>query len=391
MQFIDQIRDQYKSGSKSVLGVAPVAFGKTVVSSYIAKSAQDKGSRVIFTVHRDNLVHQTSATFKDFGIDHGFITANEKYDTRKTVHIASIQTLARRTGIILLPDLLVVDECHLAKAKTWQDVILWAKNNGSRILGNSGSPSRLDGKPLGDLFDSMVESVPMSWLIDQGFLSSYRYFAPTMPDMSGVKKSMGDFSDSDTVEVMDTPKITGDAVTHWLKHAKGMRTICFCVTIAHAEHTAQSFKQAGIAAAVVSAKTPANERKRMFIDLADGKLQVLCNVELVTTGFDLSAQAGRDVPVECVIMLRPTQSLALYIQMVGRALRRKPYPAVILDHAGNSSRHGLPDDERKWRCTRRETSAPMPTASERLRSGATMNSMALRASGIFVVWMDMWR
>jgi superfamily II DNA or RNA helicase len=194
----------------------------------------------------------------------------------------------------------------------------------------------------------MVESKPMGWLIEQGFLSNYRYFAPTMPDMAGVKKTMGDFSDKEAAEVMDKPKITGDAVTHWLKHARGMRTICFCVTIAHAEHTAASFQAAGITAAVVSAKTPAHERKKMFIDLADGRLQVLCNVELVTTGFDLSAQAGRDVPVECVIMLRPTQSLALYIQMVGRALRRKPYPAVILDHAGNSSRHGLPDDEREW-------------------------------------------
>ncbi len=350
-EFVNAIRAKLASGCRSVLGVAPVAFGKTVVSSYIADQAVSKGKRVIFTVHRDNLVKQTSETFKQFGIDHGFIVAGSAYDRSKMVHVASIQTLARRTAIVMPPDLIVIDEAHLAKAKKWEQVIKWSLDHGAYVLGNSGSPTRLDGKPLGDIFHDMVESVDMQWLISEGYLSDYRYYAPTMPDMSCVKKSMGDFSTSESEAVIDTPTITGDAVAHYKKHAMGKRTICFCTTVKHAQHVADQFNRAGVIAGVVSAKTPDNERRKMFIDLADGRLQVLCNVELVTTGFDLSAQAGRDVTIECVIMLRPTQSVALFIQMVGRALRRKPYPAIILDHVGNAQRLGLPDDKREWSLT----------------------------------------
>jgi superfamily II DNA or RNA helicase len=128
----------------------------------------------------------------------------------------------------------------------------------------------------------------------------------------------------------------------------GRRALAFCVSIRHSQHVTEAFRAAGIAAAHIDGTTPDAARRRVIRDFADGRVKVLSNVELVTTGFDLSSQVGREVPVEGAIMLRPTQSLTLWIQMVGRALRRKSEPAIILDHAGGSLRHGLPDDARQW-------------------------------------------
>lgn len=127
-----------------------------------------------------------------------------------------------------------------------------------------------------------------------------------------------------------------------------MRTIAYCATIKHSKATAALFNESGIPAIHVDGETPDAELKAAITGFADGKYMVMCNVQLMTTGFDLSAQVGREVPIEACIILRPTQSVALYMQMVGRALRRKPRPAVILDHAGCVLRHGLPDDEREW-------------------------------------------
>lgn len=345
--FIAGLREAMRT-HQSVMGCAATGFGKTVVSAYIAQSAMAKGRRVIFSVHRQELISQTSKTFRAFSIPHGFIAAGMPYNGRELVHIASIDTLRNRLHAIQAPDLFVIDEAHLAMAKGWKKVTDHFKAAGAKVLGNSGSPQRLDGKPLADLFDTLVEGPPVRWLMDNGHLSEYRYFAPSMPDLSGVKKRMGDFAKDQLGEAMDRPKLTGDVVEHYRKIANGTRAVAFCVNIAHSQHIAAAFNNSGVPAAHIDGGTPRPERKRIIEAFADGKVKVLCNVELVTTGFDLSAQVDRDVPVETCILIRPTHSLALHLQMVGRALRKKPYPAIILDHAGNVMRHGFPDDAREW-------------------------------------------
>lgn len=347
IEFVQGLRDAMRS-HQAVMGCAATGFGKTVVSAYITQSALAKGKRVIFSVHRKELIQQTSATFTAFGIPHGFIVSGRPYSSRDLVHIASIDTLRNKLGVVENPDLFVIDEAHMAMAAGWHKCASHFRQNGARVLGNSGSPSRLDGKPLADLFDFMVEAPPTRWLMDHGHLSEYRYFAPSRPDLSKVTKRMGDYAKNELGEVMDRPKLTGDVVDHYRRLADGMRAVAFCVNVAHSQHIAQAFNSAGIPAAHIDGGTPQAERKRIIADFADGRVKVLCNVELVTTGFDLSAQVGRDVPVEACILIRPTMSLALYLQMVGRALRKKPYPAVIIDHAGNVFRHGFPDDPREW-------------------------------------------
>lgn len=380
MEFIDGLRNAMRT-HQAVMGCAATGFGKTVVCGYIARAALDKGKRVIFSVHRQELIHQTSKTFSAFGIPHGFIAAGMPYSKAMLVHIASIDTLQRRLDLVESPDLFVIDEAHLAMAKGWKVVADHFKARKAKVLGNSGSPQRLDGAPLRDLFDTLVEGPPPAWLIEQGHLSTYRYFAPSNPDLSGIKKQMGDYAKGELGEVMKKPKLTGDIVGHYLRVARGTRAVAFCVNIAHSQHVADTFNASGIPAAHIDGGTPKAERRKIIEKFADGHIKVLCNVELITTGFDLAAQVDRDVTIETVILIRPTQSLALHLQMVGRALRKKPYPAIILDHAGNSSRHGFPDDEREWSLdgkTKRKAAndnAPPPPVTCNFCFGQTRNPL----------------
>lgn len=342
--FVDRLRAAFRR-HKSVLGVAPPGSGKTVVSAHIAREAAAKGMRVLFTVHREELVHQTAATFDAFGISYGYVKAGMVYDRTPMVHIASIATLRNRLDTITAPNLLVVDEAHLARADTWHDVVAHYRANGAFILGNSGSPQRLDGKGLGDLFDDIVLGPTTAELIASGHLSGYRYFRGEAPDVGATKAA---YKTAALEQSTNTRALVGDIAGRWLQLASDRRTVCFTISHAHSASTIEEFCSRGVRAESISSKSSKPERKRIIEEFADGAIRVLCNVELITTGFDLAAQVGRDVTVDAIIMARPTQSLALYLQMVGRGLRRKPYPCIILDHAGNSSRHGFPDDPREW-------------------------------------------
>lgn len=344
---VDAIRQAMRS-HPSVMMQGATGIGKTCIGSYIAESAAKKGKTVIFTVHRDNLIRQTEQTFREFGLEFGYIVAGVSYDRHKPVHLASINTLQRRLDKIPAPDLLVIDEAHMAAAKTWAKVVDDYRARGSKILGFSATPTRLDGKPLSDLFDTIVSGPSVRWLIDHGFLSDYVAYCPSQIDLSGVHTSMGDYQKDELAAAMDKPAITGEATTHYRKLADGTRAVCYCVSIQHSINVCAQFNAEGIPAAHICGETPRDQQRQIIRDFADGKYRVLCNVELITTGFDLSAQVGRDVPIETIIGLRPTSSLALHLQMLGRGLRRKPTPAILLDHAGNIPRLGLPDDDREW-------------------------------------------
>jgi superfamily II DNA or RNA helicase len=252
----------------------------------------------------------------------------------------------------------------MARAKTWAHVINHCRAAGSKVLGLSATPDRHDGKALGALFDVLVPGPSMRWLIDQGHLSDYVAYAPSAPDRSALHSLGGDFRADEAEQAMSKPTITGCAIEHYRQHADGTRAICYCVSIEHSKRVAEAFSAAGIPAAHIDGTTPADEQQRVIHALADGAVRVLCNVELITTGFDLGAQVGRDVPIETCVVLRPTRSVALHLQMLGRALRRKPQPAVILDHAGNLMALGLPDDERQWSLDGRETRGKAREQSE---------------------------
>lgn len=348
-EFVTKLREALRLGYKSILGVASPAFGKTVVAGHITFQSRLKSdARVWFLVHRKNLLRQTSQSFWSVQIEHGLITSGRKR-SNMPVQVGTIGTVHSRLDSLEPPSVLFVDEAHLAKGNMFETVINWALGRGSIIIGLTGTPERLDGKPLGDVFQTMVEAKPTKWLIDKGRLSRYKiYSTPMLPDVSGIKKSGGDYNREELAAVMDQGSILGDAISHWRRYANGKRTVCYCVNVKHSRHTADAFNAAGIPAVHVDAETTAQQMRGACEGLATGRYLVLCNCELVIEGFDLSAQVGKDITLECCILLRPTQSLARYLQMIFRALRRKPDAAVILDHAGCVWKHGLPDEDREW-------------------------------------------
>lgn len=349
LEFVGLLRDALKGGNKSVLGVASPAFGKTVVAAYLTESAMTKqGSRVWFLVHRKNLLRQTSQSFWAHKIEHGLLTSGKR-QSKLPVQVGTIGSVYSRMDGLIPPTVLFVDEAHLAKGNMFETVIQWCLDAGAIVVGLTGTPERLDGKALGDVFDAMVEARSTHWLIQHGRLSSYEMYSTNItPDLSNVKKAGNDYDKAQLADAMDQRAIVGDAVAHWRKYANGKRTVCYCVNVKHSKHTAEYFNQNGIPAVHVDADTTEAELKDACMGLATGRYLVLCNCELVIEGFDLSAQVGRDITLECCILLRPTQSLARYLQMVFRALRKKPCPAIILDHAGCAMQHGLPDDDREW-------------------------------------------
>jgi DNA repair protein RadD len=338
---------------RRVLVQAPTGAGKTVLASFMVGESTAKGMACWFICHRAELVEGTSKTFHKFGQPHGVIASGHPLNLKQLAQVCSIDTLKNRLEQLkaagCIPRLAIVDEAHHCSAAGWALVIAWLVANKCRVVGLSATPKRLDGQGLDAHFDEMVMGPSVAWLIEQGHLSDYRAFAPPGPDMKGVRKQMGDYAKGETEKRVNKPKLLGDMVEHWKRHAYGLRTVGFGITRAHSHQMAAHFKAAGIPAAHLDGETPKAERRAIIRDYAGGGLPVITNVDLFGEGFDLSALAQTDVTVDCVIQGRPTASLALHLQQIGRGLRPADGKvAVILDHAGNIRKHGLPDDEREW-------------------------------------------
>jgi len=380
-EFVQNLRNALSTGHKSILGVASPAFGKTVVAAYIAKSAMQKNDMGSwFLVHRKNLLRQTSKSFWAAKIEHGLITSGKARSTLP-VQVGTIGTVFSRLSVLKPPKIMFIDEAHLSKGTMFEAVIEWGKSHGCIIIGLTGTPERLDGKPL-DAFEIMIEAKSTQWLISQGRLSDYDlYSTGGQLDLSGVKNSGGDYNREQLAVAMDSKGIVGDVVSHWIKLAKGMRTVCYCVNVKHSKHTAQHFNDAGIPAVHVDAETTEAELKDACMGLATGRYLILCNCELVIEGFDLSSQVGMDVTLECCILLRPTKSVARYLQMVFRALRKKPLAAIILDHSGCAMRHGLPDDDREWSLAGREKGSKKKAADDEVKVKQCMSCYAVFRPG----------
>lgn len=334
---------------KSILLQAPTGAGKTVLASFMIGQCRQRGESAWFICHRAELVDGTSKTFRKFGIDHSLIAAGNNTDLRQLVQICSIDTLKGRLAMLKPPKLAVIDECHHASAAGWAKVITWLREGGAFVVGLSATPQRLDGKGLDDLFEFLVPGPKVSWLINSGFLSPYTMFSIEPPNMTAVRRRMGDYDKKEAEERINKPKLAGNIVRHWREKANGLRTIMFAMNRNHSLQLVDELKRAGIKAAHLDGETPANERRALVQGFADGDFDILSNVSLFGEGFDLSSIAQRDVTIDAMIDVQPTQSLSLYLQKCGRVLRpRAGKTAILLDHAGNHLVHGYPDDDREW-------------------------------------------
>lgn len=364
---VSDLRAELKT-STSVLLRAPCRFGKTVVSAFIAQQSTARGRRIIFACHRDSILTQAAKTLAKFGVKHGYIAAGYASNPFALAQVASADTLRNRLEQLKGCSILIVDESHLWNSKTRKLIIDAAKEAGCKIIGLSATPIRLDGKPLSDLFDSMVMGPTEAWLIEQGHLAKYRAYAPSRPALDGIKSQMGDYLTRDVEEKLDKPAIIGDAVATWVKYAKGMRTVVYAISRAHGKHVLDAYRAAGIKAEYIDGETPKGEKTRIITALANGDCEVLISVELLTTGFDLSSFVDRDVSIQCVQLLRPTKSLQLAIQMMMRCMTAQEGDAIILDHvniimnADGTVNHGFPDDEREWSLAGREGKAQVGVA-----------------------------
>ncbi len=334
---------------QSVLVFAPTGFGKTVLSSALIQILFNAKKRVIFAVHRLALLKQTAVTLEQFGIPFSYIAAGYHHNPYHRVFIASIDTLKNRLGKYPA-DYLFIDEAHLSASAGWAATVGHYKQSGSRIIGLSGSPVRLDGKPLGAVWDTMVEGPSVRWLIENGHLSRYRAFSPKLVDTSALHVRGGNYVASEVDDLVAGKAVLAGAVHHWREIAHGKRTIGFAPSVKRARELADEFNANGFRFAALDAETPQDERDRAFNALADRRLDGILNCNLFSEGFDMSAQVGRDVPIECVLDLYPTASLARHLQKHGRGLRRKDEPAILLDLVGGFRRDdlGLPDWEREW-------------------------------------------
>lgn len=339
---LDRVRLEMQAGARSIIAQMPTGAGKTACAIKMLGTSAERGMRSLFIVHRRELIRQTIRAFADVGIQHGVVNAGYMEDRRHLIQAASIQTYTRRLARFEKPALVVWDECHHIAAGSWAAV--YDAFPGAYHIGLTATPKRLDGTGLGRWFKSMVNGPSVSWLIEHGYLSSYRLFsAPEMISVAGVKSKMGDYDKAQLSAAADRPRITGNAVSEYQRHCSGKRALAFCVTIEHSKHVASEFNAAGIPAAHVDGETPKEQRDEAIERFERGDILVLCNVDLFGEGVDIPA-------VEAVIILRPSESEALYLQWIGRSLRPSPGKeyAVILDHAGNYLRHGLPDQDREW-------------------------------------------
>lgn len=326
---------------KAIVVQSPTGSGKTVLVANILKGAADKGMPSFFIVHRRELVKQSSETFRKMGLPHGIIATGFFENVKPLVQIASIQTIAKRIKFLRIPTLIVWDECHHVAAGGWGKV--HEAYPDSYHLGITATPERLDGRGLIKYFKALIKGPSVRWLIDNGFLCDFKLYAPSHLNLSEVHTTMGDYNKEEIKKIVDTPTITGDAIKHYQRLAMGKRAVVFCVSVDHSKHVNEQFLAAGIPSAQVDGKTPTEERDETLNRFTRGEIKVLCNVDLFGEGFDLPS-------LEVAILLRPTKSLALYLQQVGRALRPSPGKthAIILDHAGNCAQHGLPDEDREW-------------------------------------------
>lgn len=343
LDMINKTRHLFKLGHKKILNVMPTGAGKTATLAHMIHSSVKKGKSSLFIVHRRELILQSMRAFEKEGISYGVISNGFDPNYSSPVQIASIQSLSRRIDKLKYkPDLVVFDECQHLAANNWDKTSSHFSN--SYQIGLTATPCRLDGRGLSKYFDEMVIGPSTRWLIENGFLSKYKLFSSPVPaDLSGIRTRMGDYAKEDLAQAMDRPKFIGNAVDEYKRRCLGKRAVVFCVNVEHSKHVESEFNHAGIKCEHVDGSDDTSYRSGAIERFKNGETKVLTNCDLFGEGFDLPS-------IECVILLRPTKSLSLYLQQIGRGLRTSEgkETAIILDHVRNYEMHGLPDDDRIW-------------------------------------------
>lgn len=347
-QAVDSLRAAFAARRKRPVLVAATGAGKTRVAAAMAKLAVAKAraegtrGRVMFVAPRRKLVKQTAKAFAALGLDVSLLMAGSPQRSTSDVIVASMQTLTSRIEYGL-PDvrLVVIDECHESTMGAVKTLVDHYAAKGVPCVGLTATPARGDGTGLGEVFDEMVFASNVADLTAVGHLVPVKYFAPSEPDLKGVKITAGDYNQKQLGERMEP--LIGDVVENWKRIASGQKTVVFTVTIANAVALCEAFCAAGIRAEWISGEAADDEQEAIFSRHESGETLVLCNAQLLSFGWDSPS-------VTCCVLAKPTKSIASYLQMAGRVLRPAAGKthATIIDHSGVVDRLGFVDDDFGW-------------------------------------------
>ena len=321
----------------------------------VARRTTKNNNRVMFLIHRKEVLDQAVKTFNEQGVNPSLLTAG------------MVQTLTRRVDKLPTPDVILVDEAHHALAKSYQNIL--NKFPKAIVLLFTATPHRTGRVQLDQIADDIIVGQSIHELTEKGFLAPFRYFQPPGDfDSSLLKRgSTGDFTNDSMQQAMST-KIFGHIVKQYKRIAPGMQAVVYTYSIDSAIKIAAEFNSEGISAVEVDGTTSKEKRDLAVRKFREQEIKILVNVNLFTEGVDLPN-------VDCVIMARPTASLALYLQFSMRCLNPRPgKTAIIIDHANNFKSFGYPDDDRDWK--------------QAIKSGRQKSKTLLKDPGLSIVTCD---
>ena len=346
---LNKIVKSHRGGKTRILLQAATGSGKTVMAAAFVEYYIKNNKNVMFLAHRRELIHQASQTLTKFNIEHGIIMASETTGKNvfAAVQVASIDTLRARAlskQKMDLPsaDLLIIDEAHRSMSKTYRKVISLYPD--ALVLGLTATPIRADGAGLGLIYQHMVKAPDIKELTQSGALCEAVYYSPTIPDLTGLKVTAGDYNRKSLAKLMEgNTRLVADIIETWFSLAKGKQTLLFATSVKHSKGLMESFADKGIAVAHIDGGTELEERNRILAAFKRKEITIICNCMVLTEGFDAPS-------AEVCILARPTKSKGLYIQMVGRVLRafEGKKSATIIDHSGAVYTHGFIDEDHNW-------------------------------------------
>lgn len=353
-----KVFEQWQNGNKSVMIQMPTGTGKTRVFTSIIRdvwiSSFDKRDmkKFLVVVHRKELVEQVQETlYKKYGLAHGTIQSGKRDNEMYHIQVAMVQTLAREKRLNKWKDnefdFIICDEAHHILANSYQKIRKAFPN--AYLLGVTATPYRLNHQPFTDTFDILVRSKSISKFIEEGHLSEYEYYSIEATsklylEIDNIKiDSTGDYSEKAMSNTLDNKQIRAKVVKTWLEHAKGKKTIVYTINKQHNKHFCEEFNETGYKCVAIDSDTPKEERDNYVNQFRKGEITIICNVNIFSEGFDCP-------DIECIQLARPTTSLAMYLQQVGRGLRisKNKGKTIFLDNVGLYNRFGLPSANRQW-------------------------------------------
>jgi len=369
---IDMIREALRLGFRRILVTLPTGAGKSIIMGHIAKACIDKGNKVLALMHRRGLVGQLGNRFESCGVTSGTIMSGVESNLSNKVQIGTNQTFSRRrlfekidpeTGGLFKPwqhpaDVVLLDEGHRSLSKSFQNTLEAYKDK--VVLGFTATPVLSSGAGFCAYYEKLIQPVTVQELIDIGSLVPGVYYGLSAPDLENIKMVAGDYEKKTLGERVKDPKIIGDIVENWNRIAFGKKTLVFAVNVKHSKAIVYEFTRNGIAAEHLDAHSSDEKRDEIIKRFRVGEIQVLSNVGIFIEGTDIPE-------IECVCLARPTKSIGVYLQMIGRGAR--PFPGkenfIVLDHGKNINEHGFYEDPIEWTLAGKEISYKKPVPREK--------------------------